>query len=313
MRQENRYIAARDGYPLAADIYYPSAEDDKDMVAIMTAAIGATKERYSAYCRFLSHRGWTVIAFDYRGIGGSRTDPVKFFPYTLRDWGSQDLAGVITWAENTLAPKRCVIVGHSMGGQIAAFAPNHNRLDAMLTIGAQKGFWRLWDFGLNRFVLCFLYYLLPVVVRVFGRVPLSLVRCGEDIPPLIALEWGRWGRAHAFVDEDGRSHNWRFASFKGPLLALSFSDDRFFAPRRAVETLVAAYSDAHSVHWHIKPREIGQSCVGHSGFFEERISRRLWDVTTQWLEGHAGPVTELMRAAEAGDVRGVHGCWGATE
>ena len=159
------YIRATDGYNLAADILYPSDSRKIKKVVIVAGATGVRKERYHAYSRYLMSRGWTVINFDYRGIGGSLAGPVTRVQGTMLDWGSKDLAGIIEWVRHYHQPERLVVVGHSVGGQITPFAANHEHIDALLAICAQNSYWKLWD-GRKRFMMCGLWY---VFSRFLGR------------------------------------------------------------------------------------------------------------------------------------------------
>jgi lysophospholipase len=80
------------------------------------------------------HRGWDVIAFDWRGQGGSQGDrpggSLDRFE-TLVD----DLAGLIgAWRARTPGPH--VVVGHSMGGHVVlrTLADRHPRIDAAVLV-----------------------------------------------------------------------------------------------------------------------------------------------------------------------------------
>ena len=274
-------IKARDGYPLAATLYTSSDEEPR-RAALIAPAMGARRHAYRDYAVHLAREGWAVVALDYRGIGGSRRGSVRHSPASLREWGQYDIAGAIDWLERQFHPVRMVAIGHSIGGQLMALAPNHRRLDALLAVAAQKGYWRLWD-PRWRYVLCGLWHLLPVLVRLFGCLPLQPAGC-EPLPRRVALDWGRWGRHPDFVDDDGRSLHEHYARFTAPILALSFADDAFLAPRRAVQRMLEIYVNAPVTHRHIVPRDLGLPALGHSGFFRDGVAPALWRETSAWLQ-----------------------------
>ena len=151
----------------------------------------------------------------------------------------------------------------------------------MLAIGAQKGYWKLWR-GLDAYVCMVFFRVIPLLVRLFGYLPLGFADC-EDLPPAAAREWARWGLHHDFVDHDGRSLNVHHAAFAAPILAFSFADDPY-APPRAVEKLLEFYCRAPREHRHFHPDQFGVKALGHSGFFTGPACERLWEQAAAWLD-----------------------------
>jgi len=275
-------IPALDGLPLGATVFEPAGpRPTRDRRAVfMASATGVKRERYRAFALHLARLGWSVVTFDYRGIGDSRSGDLKSLDHTMFEWGSKDIAGVIDWIEATWAPSRIAAVAHSIGGQMLPFAPNAGRVDALLAIGSQKGYWKIWG-GLNAYVCLAFFRSIPLLVKLLGYYPLSFAGC-EDLPPRAAVEWARWGLFHDFVDEGGRSLNDHHAAFRAPILALSFSDDPY-APPAAVEKLLSFYSSSASEHRHFEPSQYGVAELGHSGFFTSPVRDQLWDLATAWL------------------------------
>jgi len=282
VNQNEVSIKTSDGVTISAVIFTPATERPVG-VAIVANGVGLIQERYSEYASYLASIGWTVLTFDYRGIGQSSLPEDLQSSSRLRDWGQYDLAACIDWASVQLSAKRIILVAHSVGGQIFAFAPNHSKVDSMVAICAQKGYWKFWD-GIRKFKLLGLWYLLPILVKLYGYLPLRILGKGADIPAGIALEWGRWGRNKAFVDEHGQSLNPEFAKVSCKILAISFSDDKFYAPLRAVEALNAVYTNAKHSHWHLTPKKLGTERLGHFGFFRNKTYiHALWKDVDSWL------------------------------
>jgi len=262
--------------------------------------MGVKRGRYRELSLHMAGQGWTVVTFDYRGIGGSRRGRAKACDVRLADWGEKDLAGAIEWSQRELRPRRFVVVGHSMGGQIIGLAPNHDKLHAVLMIGAQKGYWKYWD-GHWRYVVSGFWRVLPVLVKVFGYLPMWPAGC-EDLPPRVALDWQRWAMYSDFLDEHQRSLGDRFQKFRSPILAISFMDDPLYAPPRAVRALLDIYVNAPSQHRRYVPRELGVSQIGHSGFFVAGVCPKLWESTLEWLESVG------MDSVQPRSVRDIYDC-----
>lgn len=278
----NQLVPTSDGIELSASVYAVVGIESCGVV-IVAGGVGLLQYRYREYATYLAAKGWTVMTFDYRGVGQSVISEDLQLNSTLRDWGRLDLAACIDWAESFSEARRIIVVGHSVGGQIFAFAPNHQKVEAMIAICSQKGYWKFWD-GWRRLSLLGLWHLLPVMVTLCGRLPLQHLGRGADIPKGVAQEWGRWGRYREFVDESGRSLNHVFSRVSCKILAISFSDDKFYAPPRAVEALNALYENSEHTHWHFCPEDLDCITIGHSGFFEyAECSYPLWERIDCWL------------------------------
>ena len=74
----------------------------------------------------------------------------------------------------------------------------------------------------------------------------------------------------------------RYANFARPVLAYSFSDDRY-APARAVAALHSELVSARLSHRQLTPEQLGVATVGHFGFFRPQQGGALWDEARDFL------------------------------
>jgi predicted alpha/beta hydrolase len=276
-------IPATDGLALAASVFR-TRQDEVQGTMIVAGAVGNVRGNYAEFGRAMAERGWNVVTFDYRGIGESQRAARRAADFSMMDWGEKDLAGMIAWARSHLPSPRLVLIGHSIGGQIAALAPNHDDLDALVGVAAQRGYWRYWP-GLNKYLVYgFFGVFVPLAVKLRGFLPLRWAGL-ESLPAAAARDWSRWGLAHDYLDADRKSLKKRFESFRAPILAMSFSDDPSLAPRTAVDALFAEhYVPALVTRWHLEPSDFGVSRLGHSGFFQPNICPgSLWQATLDWI------------------------------
>jgi predicted alpha/beta hydrolase len=276
-------IRASDGFALAASLF-GGRRQKLPGALIIAGAVGNRRQNYAQYAGYMAEQGWDVVTFDYRGIGGSKGPRDQMASLRMFDWGAKDLAAIIDWARGRLQPRRLVLVGHSIGGQVAAFAPNHHALGGMVAIAAQRGYWPYWD-GWRKYGV-YLFWRLGVPLSLWARGCLALKAVGlEDLPRRVARDWARWGLARDYHDEDGTSLEPHFARFTAPILALGFSDDCSLAPPRAVDALFRGhYVHAPVTRWHIQPEDYRVRELGHSGFFNREVCpRSLWQVTSAWI------------------------------
>jgi predicted alpha/beta hydrolase len=297
-------LPAADGFRLAATLYEPGAVRHGrtgDAVVLINPATAAPRGYYDGFARFLTGRGFSVLTYDYRGIGDSRPGSLRGFKARLRDWGEQDMAGMVDWTARHLQPAKLLVVGHSVGGQIVGLAGNNGKVDALLGVAAQNGYYGHWP-APARFDLALRWHLLvPAVSLLFGYVP-GWLGLKEDLPGGVAREWAAWCRRPGFLLDGHEERRHGFERFDRPILAYSFEDDGY-APRPAVQSLLGLYRNARVTHRHVAPGEAGAQAIGHFGFFRDRFRETLWKEAARWLEEQAGlgaaPAPAPVRAEPA--------------
>jgi predicted alpha/beta hydrolase len=262
-------FAAADGFTLHGTIY----EGGPDAILI-ASALGVKRRYYDAFAQFAKQRGFTVLTFDYRGIGESRPSSLRKFKASMRDWGALDLPGAIDVLKDA---RSITLVGHSAGGQVVGLAKNAHRIDRMVFVAAQAGYYGNYP-GIHKHTIRLIWNLMPLASRVLGFFPSKALRLGsEDLPRGVATQWAKWGRhpQYLFGFEDAT----RYAAMNVPLLAWSFEGD-WYAPPLAVDKLVENYRGARVERRHVPDRR-----VGHFGFFRRGVGEGLWEETFDWLSG----------------------------
>jgi len=268
-----RTVEARDGRPLAATFI---GDPDARRVAIVSSAMAVPQRFYRRFALGLARRGYLVITWDYRDTGRSgRAKPGS--TTRLTDW-MVDQQGVVDTAR-ALGRDRMVLIGHSLGGQIAGLLEDPRGIDGMVTLSSQSGHWRLQG-GLQPLsVFLHVHLTLPVLSTAFGYMPWSWFGA-EDLPKGVALDWARWCRDRRYLRGDDSLPLERFAAFPAPVLAYSFEDDTW-GTARAVDAMMQAYPRVERCH--VRPAEHGLDHIGHFGFFRPS-SVVLWEEVFAWLD-----------------------------
>lgn len=298
VQSQHHTVVTRDGLPLAVTSYQEEAREPRQVVLLL-CAVGARQGKYEAFARWLARDGWRVITFDYRGIGRSVLPEGTRHTASMRAWGEHDVTAVIQWASETFTPERLVAVAHSIGGQILPFAENHSKLGAVVLVASQRGCWRHWS-GWKRYgVLLFFTLYIPLCLRLFGRLPMSFVGL-DDLERGIAEDYARWGLAEHYLWPSGESRSARFSGCSFPLLALSFEDDTFYAPKRAVQVLLHDYYVSAPALWcHVEHARMKLRGLGHSGFFDaQQCPEGWWGEVSHWLRTASASSFQLPRREE---------------
>ena len=247
----------------------------------MNAAMGVPRRFYRPFALALAAAGMTTLLWDYRGIGASKPSSLKGFNATVVDWVLNDMAAVIDWCHREFEPRRLFLIGHSVGGQTAGLLDNARLVDGMVTLSAQSGYWRLQGGEQKLAVLFHAYVSLPLLTRLCGYAPWSRLGLGEDLPKAAALQWASWLRKPEYLFGDDSLPLERFESFAAPILAYSFTDDKW-GTARAVDAMMKAYPNVERRD--VAPADFGLASIGHVGFFRPR-STLLWNEVIAWLDG----------------------------
>lgn len=269
-------ITTEDGYPLQAR-HYPG--DSRVMVISPAMAVG--QRFYERLARFFNEHGYTVVTFDYRGIGDSLQDGrgLKDFVASVSDWALLDQRAVFSWVRKELRPERLVLLGHSLGGQVAGLNSDVAEVDAMVTVCSQSGYWKLQGGWEPLKVWFHVSITFPALCALYGYMPWSKFAKACDIPKAAALQWASWCRHPDYLFGDSTLPLERFQRFEAPILALSVDDDAW-GTARSVDALMRRYPNVERRH--LVPADFGLAKMGHFGFFREE-STPVWHTVLDWL------------------------------
>lgn len=272
-------IEAADGYRLGGTLF---RVNDSKRVVIVHGATAVPHAFYRHFAHYLQSKGWSVLTYDYRGVGRSRPDSLTGFEARASDWGLLDMPAVLDWVRQTLGPKKIYFVGHSAGGQQAGLLLHPEPVVAMATVSSQSGFW-LYQGGLEKIrVLLLTTVFLPLVSRLYGYFPWSRFAAGEDLPKQVAIQWARWCRSSKYILSDDTLPLDRYQQFRAPVLAYSVDDDNW-GTKKAVDAMMSAYPNVERRH--LVAHDYGISKLGHMGYFRPG-AEKLWQEMLDWLQQH---------------------------
>lgn len=283
-------ILTEDDFYLAARRF--AAQGAPRGVVLLAAAMGVRQDFYFPFARFLAERGFAVLTFDYRGMGGSRppgSAGLRGFQADLFDW-SADYESALRHARAWQPGLPLQVVGHSLGGQLPGIVANNAMVDGLITVAAGNGYWRDNAPRTKRHVWFLWYVVSPLATRLCGYFPGKRLNMVADLPAGVMRQWTQWCKSrHYMVDEAGRPLLAGFDRVRVPLLSLSFTDDEMMS-RRSIDTLHDCYRHAPVERRYISPQEVSTRRIGHFGFFREEFRSSLWEQAAQWLERRAAQV-----------------------
>ncbi len=272
-------LIARDGTPLAADHFAASIPVRGSV--LLAGAMGVPRGFYAPFAQYLAAHGLATLIFDYRGLGGSRSGPIRSCKASMTDWIDHDLPAAMALLESKAPGKPLLWIGHSVGGQLMGFMDS-SRIHAALFIASQSGYWRRWHtLRWRAFMWTAGHLLLPGMSALLGYVPKRFF--GESLPAGVARQWASWIRDPEYLGRLARQRGWaHYHRYDKPLRLVTISDDDY-APWQPGEGLLALYGAAQKEHLLFTPQDTGNTTVGHFAMFRPRFRESLWDGWKRWI------------------------------
>jgi predicted alpha/beta hydrolase len=277
-REEMVKIPTRAGHILTGTLFTPLHPEGQSL--LISSAAGMLRRFYHAFAKHFASNGFTVLTFDYWGIGdsGGSPDALKKNRYNLAHWGSNDQAAAVSFLKASAPDVPLSLVTHSIGGQICGFNPEHPRIDRILMVASQTGYWRLFD-GWHKYKMWFFWNaMIPWTTPFFNYFPAGRLGLFENLPREMAYQWKRWGKRAEYMMAF-RDSDYFFDQLRMPILSLSFQGDTL-APPKSVDWLALQYTtaDVRRVHYTVEG-----DIPGHFGYFRPRSKKTLWSYTHQWI------------------------------
>lgn len=247
----------------------------KNSILIIASATGVKQAYYQKFAQFVADSGVSVITFDYNGIGRSLKKPIKKLKNNAADWGSNDLENVIRHAIEHYPDSKKVVLGHSIGGQLIGLAESSQKLDKIVLVAAQSGYWRFWK-GMGRLRMWFNWHVLfPVILGAFGYLNSKKISGMENLPKHVANQWRTWGKHPDYIMSDSSISKSYYSKVKTDITAFSIADDTF-APLEAVEWMTQQYQNATTKSIRLRPEDFQVPHIGHFGVFKVKFRESIW-------------------------------------
>lgn len=266
-------ITAADGQALRATVYAPAVAGTW---LVINSALGVRRRFYRHFALHLQGAGIGVVTYDYRGIGESLLTDDRGRQVLLEDWGRLDFPAVLEWLRRAWQPRRLVVLGHSVGGQILGLTPLVREVDALIGLASCSGHWRHWT-GLQRAAVFGLWYgVVPVMTSLYGYFPASRLGLGHDLPAGIARQWALWGRDRDYLRSESVGPRQQFyTEVSCPLRTYVVPQD-IFAAEAAVLAWQAWFVNADRELVRLPVRDPAGRPLGHFGFFDPARGAGHW-------------------------------------
>ena len=272
-------IRTKDGNELTVRIYKP--KEDVNKVIVIAPSADVTQDYYYDLAVYLMQNKIAVITFNFRGTGLSAPRELKQFKANLENWAQHDLDAVLRFAKKIFPKQELIFIGHGIGGEIVGLAAASQFISRILLVSCALSCTRLrrwreriWINGMKQFI--------RITSLIFGYFPGKGLRMLNNLPKGVMDEWIHWCNNENGLFDDFPDYN--YMKLQVPLLAFSFSDD-WRSQESGIKALLKHFSSAYIQWYHIKPKQLGVRKIGHSGFFNARFQKTLWQLFLIWADG----------------------------
>lgn len=250
-------------------------------VVILQPATAVPERLYIPFATYLAERGFTVITYNYRGVG---KEALAHRHLRMRDWADTEVNAVIIAVRNRYSGSPLLAIGHSFGGHAVGLSEQSRHLTAAVLIASNAGYLGFITPLFERLkATFFLHALGRTLGATLGYFPGKRLGLGEDLSAGVLDEWRRWTKLpHYFFDDPSLDAKARFAAIRCPILCYGFTDDPW-ATEPAITELVRHFRNAHVTRRQFDPAVVGSGSIGHLGFFRERHIEHLWPGVANWL------------------------------
>lgn len=266
--------------------YFEAKQGNK--ILLISPATGVKKRLYTQFAQYMQQNGYSVMTWDWSGIGDNLHGDLKESQIEMRDWAEKDLNSVIEYCQQQLSGQRLYLLGHSFGGQALGLVNKIDAIEAICTVATQHGYWKNWPKAQQAKLAGLWFVMIPSLSALFGYFPSKKIGLGENLPKGVALQWAKWGRHPQYIN-DYAGHR----SMTQAMLAYSIEDD-FFAPQTAVHALHREYQNCAVQYRHVKPAELNMRSIGHFGFFQKEQCKPLWQEIVEFFDSQES--AELISA-----------------
>lgn len=272
---EKLLLQTDDEIEITAHIFRPDESNHK--VLLINSATGVKQQIYFSFAKFFAEQGFTVLTYDYRGIGLSKPEKMKGFQSSMKIWGSRDYKALTQFIIKNFPDHQKFCLGHSVGALILGMNKDSEIFNEFLFVGTQNAFfgnlkWRtkieaVLGFGIVQ----------PLFTELFGYFPAHWFGLGESLPKNCAYDWrtlilNRKSTNKLLLKTDDYSKD-----LNRKVFVIQAEDDAWLTEKGVKSLLNDTYPNLKPTFRLIKTSESEKGEIGHVNFFRS-YNRNLWNI-----------------------------------
>ena len=179
-------LTTQDHIPLSVRIFEPELSNAK--LVLINSATGVKQQVYFSFSKYLAELGYTVITYDYRGIGESKPEKLSGYHASMRIWGTVDYRTLTEFIKENYSGFTKFCIGHSVGALILGMNPHTQIFKKLVFVTTQDAYYGNLNLKVAATAILGFGIALPVLTGLLGYFPANLFGLGESLPKG-AREW----------------------------------------------------------------------------------------------------------------------------
>lgn len=261
---------------IAVKIFEPQISKQK--LLLINSATGVKQQIYFSFAKYFAENGFTVITYDYSGIGESKPKQMKGFKASMRSWGTEDFKALTDFIQENYQNHQKYCVGHSVGALILGMNKDAFIFEKFIFVATQDAFVGNLNYKVAATAVLGFGLAVPLTNLLFGYFPAHRFGLGESLPKGVACDWRTLilnkkstSRLYEKIESD-YSKNLRQKTF------LVYAEDDPWVTMKGMESLMnSVYPNAKKTYHEIKTAESPKKEIGHINFFRS-YNKALWKI-----------------------------------
>ncbi|WP_433632315.1 alpha/beta hydrolase family protein [Chryseobacterium cucumeris] len=272
---EKLILTTEDHINLVAHLFKP--ERDNGKLLLINSATGVKQQVYFSFASYFREQGFTVITYDYRGIGLSKPKNMRGFQGSMRLWGSKDYKTITQYIKSAFKEYKKYCLGHSVGALILGMNEDSNIFEEFVFVGTQNAF--VGNLKGRTKVEAYLGFGIaqPLTTSLLGYFPAHWFGLGESLPKNCAYDWrtlilNKKSTNKLLEKIDDFSKN-----LTQKVFVIRAEDDIWLTEKGVLSLLNNTYSNLKPTYRLVAASESDKNEIGHINFFRSYNSK-LWDI-----------------------------------
>lgn len=273
---EKLILSTKDEIQITAHLFKPEKSNHK--LLLINSATGVKQQIYFSFAQFFADKGFTVITYDYRGIGLSKPHKMRGFKASMRIWGTEDFKTLTDFIQKNYPNHQKFCLGHSVGALILGMNKDSQIFDKFIFVNTQDAYIGNLPFKVKMTAALGFGLALPISTFLLGYFPSHWFGLGETLPKGVAFDWqtlilNKKSTSRLFEKiDDNYSKNLTQKTF------IIHAEDDPWVTKKGMESLMnKAYPNLKKAYREVKVSESEKGEIGHINFFRS-FNKNLWKI-----------------------------------
>ena len=275
------FLKTSDQISLSVKVFEPRNSTGK--LLLLNAATGVKQQVYFSFANYFAENGFTVITYDYRGIGESKPAQMKDFPASMRIWGTEDFKTITSFIKSNFPTHRKFCLGHSVGALILGMNEDSKMFEKFIFVATQDAYIGNLNLKVALTALLGFGIALPIMTSLFGYFPAHRFGLGESLPKAVAYDWQTLilnkKSTRRLYEKINGDHS---KNLNQNVMILHAEDDHWITMNGMESLMNTVYPNLRKTYREIKISESPKREIGHINFFRS-FNRDLWKIVLKEL------------------------------